>query len=94
MKIFNIQGKLILQKTVNIVNVDSNFDLGDSSKPIKNNSYLGKIIMEKNNSLNHFCNLGYQTFLNSQEEIDLLNKFNFESHRLGEIIIYKMLNQF
>ena len=41
--------------------------------------------MEKNNSLNHFCNLGYQTFLNSQEEMDLLNKFNFEFHRLGEI---------
>ena len=29
---------------VNIVNVDTNFDLGDASQPIKNNSYFGKII--------------------------------------------------
>ena len=32
---------------VNIVNVDSNFDLGDSSKPIRNDSFLGKIILEQ-----------------------------------------------
>ena len=30
--------------------------------------------------------IGFQTFLNSQEEIDLINKFDFESHRLGKII--------
>ena len=28
---------------VNIVNVDAQFNLGDSSKPIKNNSFVGKI---------------------------------------------------
>jgi len=32
---------------INIVNVDSNFDLGDAAQPIKNNSYLGKIIVEQ-----------------------------------------------
>ena len=31
---------------VNIVNVDGRFDLGDSSKPIKNNSFIGKIIVD------------------------------------------------
>lgn len=41
--------------------------------------------MEDNNELNHFVNIGYQTFLNSQEEIDLLEKLQFESYRLGRI---------
>ena len=72
-------------KKVNICSVDNKFDFGKIKKKFSSSSYMSKIIMEKNNSLNHFCNLGYQTFLNSQEEMDLLNKFNFEFHRLGEI---------
>ena len=74
-----------LQKTVNFVNVDSNFDLGDSSKPIKNNSYLGKIILDKPHNLFNYSTLGYQTYFNSQEEIDVMEKLYFEAYRLGEL---------
>jgi len=74
-----------LQKTVNIVNIDSNFDLGDSSKPIKNNSFLGKIILDKPHNLFNYSVLGYQTYFNSQEEIDLMEKLYFEPYRLGEL---------
>jgi arginase family enzyme len=70
---------------VNIVNVDCNFDLGDSAKPIKNNSYLGKVILNQPYNLFNYSTLGYQTYFNSQEEIDLMNKLYFESYRLGEI---------
>lgn len=70
---------------VNIVNVDSNFDLGDSAKPIKNNSYLGKVILEQPYNLFNYSTIGYQTYFNSQEEIDLMDKLYFESYRLGEI---------
>jgi len=70
---------------VNIVNVDSNFDLGDSSKPIKNTSFLGKVIMEKPYNLFNYATIGYQTYFNAQEEIDLMDKLYFEAYRLGEI---------
>ncbi len=70
---------------VNIVNVDSNFDLGDASQPIKNNSYLGKIILEKPYNLFNYSTIGYQTYFNSQEEIDLMEKLYFEAYRLGEV---------
>lgn len=70
---------------VNIVNVDSNFDLGDSTLPIKNNSYLGKIILEQPYNLFNYSTIGYQTYFNSQEEIDLMEKLYFEAYRLGEI---------
>ena len=74
-----------LEKTVNIVNIDPNFDLGDSSKPMKNNSYLGKIILDKPHNLFNYSTLGYQTYFNSQEEIDLMQKLYFEAYRLGEL---------
>jgi len=74
-----------LAPMVNIVNVDSNFDLGDSAKPIKNNSFLGKIILEEPYNLFNYSILGYQTYFNSQEEIDLMDKLYFEAYRLGEI---------
>jgi len=70
---------------VNIVSVDSNFDLGDSEKPIKNNSFLGKVILEQPFNLFNYSTLGYQTYFNSQEEIDLMDKLYFEAYRLGEI---------
>ena len=74
-----------IQNTVNIVNVDSNFDLGDSSKPINNLSYLGKIILEEPHNLFNYSNIGYQTYHNSQEEIDLLDNLYFAAYRLGEV---------
>jgi len=70
---------------VNIVNVDSRFDLGDSSKPMKNNSFVGKIILDTPYNLFNYSTIGYQTYFNAQEEIDLMEKLYFESYRLGEI---------
>lgn len=70
---------------VNVVNVDSKFDLGDSTKPIKNNSFVGKIILDKPYNLFNYATIGYQTYFNSQEEIDLMDKLYFESYRLGQV---------
>ena len=70
---------------VNVVNVDSKFDLGDSTRPIKNNSFVGKIILDKPYNLFNYATIGYQTYFNSQEEIDLMDKLYFESYRLGQV---------
>ncbi|EMQ96435.1 hypothetical protein D778_02325 [Xanthomarina gelatinilytica] len=74
-----------LAPMVNIVNVDSKFDLGDSAKPIKNDSFVGKIILDKPYNLFNYATIGYQTYFNSQEEIDLMDKLYFESYRLGQV---------
>ncbi len=52
---------------VNIVNVDCEFNLGDSSKPIKNNSFVGKVILDQPYNLFNYATIGYQTYFNSQE---------------------------
>jgi arginase family enzyme len=70
---------------VNLTSIDNKFDFGQIKKDFDSSSYMSKILMEKDNKLSHYCNLGFQTFLNSQEEIDLLEKLQFESHRLGKI---------
>lgn len=70
---------------VNIVNIDKSFDLGDSSKPIKNNSFVGKVILDQPYNLFNYATIGYQTYFNSQEEIDLMERLHFESYRLGEV---------
>jgi arginase family enzyme len=70
---------------VNIVNVDCKFDLGDSAKPIKNKSFVGKIILDEPYNLFNYATIGYQTYFNSQEEIDLMDKLYFEAYRLGQV---------
>jgi arginase family enzyme len=73
-----------LDQMVNLVTVDNQFDFAQESS-CPSNSYLTKIIVEEPNNLFNFCNLGYQTYYNSQEEIDLIEKLYFEAYRLGEI---------
>lgn len=72
-------------KYVNLTSIDNKFDFGQVKNDFDSTSYMSKILMDENNKLSHYCNLGFQTFLNSQEEIDLLEKLHFESHRLGKI---------
>ena len=74
-----------LEQTVNLAVVDNKFDLGNLEEDITSESYLSKIVMEKPNNLFNFSNIGYQTFFNSQEEIDLLSKLHFDTYRLGEV---------
>jgi formiminoglutamase len=73
-----------LEQTVNLVSVDSRFDLGDLNDDLSSQSYLSKIVMELPNNLFNFSNIGYQTYFNSQEEIQLLNSLFFDAYRLGE----------
>jgi len=74
-----------LEQKVNLTAVDAKFDLGTIESDIDSRSYLTKIIMDKPTNLFNFTNIGYQTFLNSQEEISLLKTLLFDSYRLGDV---------
>ncbi|WP_396140161.1 formimidoylglutamase [Flavobacterium sp.] len=73
------------EQMVNLVSIDSRFDFGKQEDGIKANSYLSKIILDEPNNLFNYTNIGYQTYYNSQEEIDLIEKLFFDAYRLGEI---------
>ncbi len=74
-----------LEQMVNLVSIDSKFDFGKDDESISASSYLTKIIVDEPNNLFNYCNIGYQTYYNSQEEIDLIEKLFFDGYRLGEI---------
>jgi arginase family enzyme len=74
-----------VEQMVNLVNIDSRFDLGDAEEPISNRSYVGKIVVNKPYNLFNYSSVGYQTYFNSQEEIKLMERLFFDAYRLGEI---------
>jgi arginase family enzyme len=74
-----------LDQMVNLVTVDNKFDFGKDEIRNTSDSYLSKIILNEPNNLFNYSNLGYQTYFNSQEEIDLIEKLYFDAYRLGEV---------
>ncbi|MBL7886259.1 MAG: formimidoylglutamase [Flavobacterium sp.] len=74
-----------LEQMVNLVSIDSKFDIGKQEQNIQSDSYLSKIIVEEPNNLFNYSNIGFQTYFNSQEEIDLIEKLYFDAYRLGEV---------
>lgn len=74
-----------LEQMVNLVAIDNKFDFGKETDGLSGNSYLTKMVIDAPNNLFNYCNIGYQTYYNSQEEIDLIEKLFFDAYRLGEI---------
>ncbi len=74
-----------LEQMVNLVSIDHKFDFGKESDAVSASSYLTKIIIEEPNNLFNYSNVGFQTYYNSQEEIDLIDKLFFDAYRLGDI---------
>jgi Arginase family len=74
-----------LEQMVNMVAIDSRFDFGKEDEPVSARSYLTRVIVEEPNNLFNYSNIGYQTYYNPQEEIDLIEKLYFDAYRLGEV---------
>lgn len=74
-----------LEQMVNLVSIDNKFDFGKEEGSLASESYLSKIIVDEPNNLFNYSNVGYQTYYNSQEEIDLIDKLFFDAYRLGEV---------
>lgn len=74
-----------IENMVNLVSIDSRFDFGEDDELISSHSYMSKIITEKPNNLSNFSNIGYQSYFNAPEEIDLMDRLFFDAYRLGEI---------
>jgi len=74
-----------LEQMVNLVAIDNRFDFGKEDSGISASSYLTKIIVDEPNNLFNYSNIGYQTYYNSQEEIDLIEKLFFDAYRLGDV---------
>ena len=74
-----------LKRMVNIVNIDACFDMGNSNEDLDASNFISKAVLEQPYNLFNYATLGYQTFFNPKEEIELVEQLNFETYRLGEI---------
>lgn len=74
-----------IQYMINIASIDAKFDLGSAQEVFSNHSFVGKLIVDEPYNLFNYANLGYLTFYNAQEEIDLMDKLYFEAIRYGEM---------
>ncbi len=72
-----------IEKVVNVVSVDSKFDLGDENQPIRSDAYVNKMVLQQPNFLLNYANIGYQTYMNSPETIKLMEDLFFETYRVG-----------
>jgi len=72
-----------VEQTVNAVAIDPQFDLGKAGEELNSNSWLSKMILQQPNFLFNFSNIGYQTYFVEQTAIELMQKLNFDIHRLG-----------
>jgi len=74
-----------LEQVVNLVCVDSRFDLGDVNDELTANRFMQKIILHQPNVLFNFSNLAYQTHHALPKEVELMKKLYFDIYRLGEV---------
>ena len=74
-----------LEQTVNLVAIDSKFDLGETDEEINSNNFLTKIILHQPNFLFNYSNIGYQSYFIDKEQINLISKLYFDSYRLGQV---------
>lgn len=72
-----------LSQIINIVAIDSCFDIGTPDESFSSLTYLNRIIMQQPNYLFNYANIGYQTYLNDPEMPDLMKKLYFDYTRLG-----------
>lgn len=71
--------------TINMVAVDSAFDVGEQESELNSRSYLNSIILHHPNFLFNYSNIGYQTYFVDPNSIELMNKLYFDTYRLGNV---------
>jgi arginase family enzyme len=73
-----------IKSTLSITSVDSRFDFQPMDNPYGSYSYLNKIL-EDQEKIFEFTNLGYQTYFVSQEELKYINNMGYQAKRLGMV---------
>ncbi|PCH65752.1 MAG: arginase, partial [Bacteroidetes bacterium] len=74
-----------LKQTINMVVIDSCFDIGVAGQDLDSKSYLSQIILHQPNFLFNYSNIGYQTYFVDENALELMKKLFFDVYRLGYV---------
>jgi arginase family enzyme len=72
-----------LERVANVVAIDSCFDLGEENAPIRSDGYVTKMVLQQPNFLLNYANIGYQSYMNSPESVNMMESLFFETYRVG-----------
>lgn len=79
------KGYEALEQMINICAVDAALDIGDPSKPIRNNGFVSHLLMQRPCYLFNYANIGLQRPLVKRADVELFDKLYFDICRLGEL---------
>jgi formiminoglutamase len=71
-------------KLISMLNVDAFIDMS-GNKEDQSKHHIHRVLVHQPNILFNYSHLGYQTYLNDQEVINVLEKLYFETYRIGKI---------
>ena len=74
-----------LKTRYTLTSVDARIDFQQERKEPDSANYLHHILYNSKSSVEHFINIGYQTFLNDQQTINRLLKKRCELIRIGDV---------
>jgi arginase family enzyme len=74
-----------LYTLINMVIVDERVDMNEPVDQMDASSYLMPILAHNPNYLFNYSHIGYQTYLNDRNAIDMLESLNFDCSRLGMV---------
>ncbi|MBO7493053.1 MAG: formimidoylglutamase [Bacteroidales bacterium] len=79
----NYRAYEMMERVANVVAIDACFDLGNENKPIRSNAYVNKMVLQQPNFLLNYANIGYQSYMNSPESVNMMESLFFETYRVG-----------
>ncbi|GHN03106.1 arginase [Cytophagales bacterium WSM2-2] len=74
-----------MQKLVSFLNVDAFLDLDDRKDAAPSRQHVHKMLLHEPNYLFGYTHLAHQTYLVDSFSTAILEKLNFEAHRIGQI---------
>lgn len=74
------------EQLVNLTTIDHRYDIGAATdSPTNSETYLSQILLHQPNFLFNYSNIGFQTYFNSPDIINLMDKLFFDKIRLGAV---------
>jgi len=74
-----------MQKLISFLNIDAFLDLDDSQDASASNRHIHKMLLHEPNYLFGYTHLAHQLYLTDLFAMAVLEKLNFEAHRLGQM---------
>ena len=79
----NYRAYEMMERVANVVSIDSCFDLGNENQPIRSDAYVNKMVLQQPNFLLNYANIGFQSYMNSPESVNMMESLYFETYRVG-----------